>query len=87
MRKPNTSPERHGRLTGPGGAQFDMALFKSFQVRERATVMFRSDFFNLFNTPIFNNPINAVSTGPSQFGKITGAADPRIIQLSLKVSF
>jgi hypothetical protein len=46
---------------------------------------FRAEFFNLFNKPNFFNPDSTVLD--STFGQVLGAADPRIIQFSLKYSF
>jgi hypothetical protein len=46
----------------------------------------RGDFFDLLNTPHFNAPGASVAS-TSTFGKITSAADPRIVQISLRVRF
>jgi hypothetical protein len=73
-------------LRGPGLATFDMALIKSFPIKERMAVQFRSEFFNLFNRPNFGNPYN-VQRVAARFGKIESAGDPRILQFALKVSF
>jgi hypothetical protein len=73
-------------LRGPGLATFDMALIKSFPIKERTAVQFRSEFFNLFNKPNFGNPYNVQRT-TARFGKIESAADPRILQFALKLSF
>jgi hypothetical protein len=62
-----------------------MAVMKSFRVRERLRFDFRGEFFNLPNRPNFSNP-NGTYTSPN-FGKITSAADPRILQFALKLAF
>lgn len=72
-------------LSSPGLINFDTALVKPFSVAERLRFLFRAEFFNLFNTPQFLPPGN--SLGTATFGKITGARDPRILQLSLKLSW
>jgi len=76
-------------LYGPGLYDIDFSAFKNFRIRERATIQFRSEFFNLFNTPAFNNP-NATITN-SNFGTITstknGLSDNRQIQFALKLLF
>lgn len=81
-------------LAGPGTAQFDLAAAKSFALRrDRArSVEFRSEFFNIFNTPQFNNP-NA-SIGSQQAGVISSAGSKatfqrtsRQIQMVLKLYF
>jgi len=45
-------------LTGPRQVNFDMSLFKNFPFSgEKARyVQFRSELFNVFNTPQYNNP-------------------------------
>jgi hypothetical protein len=86
---------------GPGLANYDVAIGKSFPVREQVRLQFRGDFFNLFNHTNFANPISDMSN--ANFGKITqtlGSAvatsvgttggpigGPRLIQLSVRVQF
>jgi hypothetical protein len=45
-------------LRGPGFAQFDLALQKSFQVREGMKIMLRGEAFNVLNHPNFAVPSN-----------------------------
>jgi hypothetical protein len=75
----------NGSIPGPGLVDFDMGLYKNFQVTERATAEFRSEAFNIFNHTNFN----AVNTtfGSGQFGQLTGAADPRIFEFALRMQF
>ena len=73
-------------LFGPGLYNVDFSAFKNFRIRERATVQFRAEFFNLLNTPAFSNP-NATITN-SNFGTITSTKnDNRDIQFALKLLF
>jgi hypothetical protein len=72
-------------LYGPGTFLMDFSAMKNFRITEGSRIQFRAEFFNLFNTPLFNNPSTSVTD--SRFGQITGARDPRIIQLALKVYF
>ena len=73
-------------LYGPGLDNVDFSLFKNFRIMERASLQFRSEFFNFFNTPAFNNP-NA-TFGTSTFGTITSTKhDNREIQFALKLMF
>lgn len=73
-------------LYGPGLDNVDFSLFKSFPLRERARLQFRSEFFNFFNTPAFSNP-NA-TYGTTSFGTITSTKhDNREIQFALKLVF
>jgi hypothetical protein len=72
-------------VVGPGVATLDMALMKNFRVRDRYRFEFRGEFFNLPNRPNFGTPVGTV-TSPN-FGKITSASDPRIVQFALKLAF
>lgn len=73
-------------LTAPGLFNFDWSLAKTFRISERFRTQLRGDFFDLLNTPHFNAPGSSVAS-TSTFGKISSAADPRILQLSLRVQF
>jgi hypothetical protein len=76
-----------GIVSGPGNFNFDISIIKTFRISERQSVIFRSEFFNAFNHPQFNNPFAAVDT-PSTFGQITTTSvNPRLIQFALKYFF
>jgi hypothetical protein len=68
-----------------------MGLMKNFTMTERWKVQFRAEYFNVFNRVNLNDP--SASTGIANFnpigsfGQITGAGDPRIGQLALKLFF
>jgi len=70
---------------GPGRLNFDTALSRSFRFQERYRVEARFEAFNVINHVNYNNPTTALNS--SNFGKITGAADPRILQVSAKFHF
>jgi len=72
-------------LEGPGDVTFDLALYKSFVVREGMRVQFRAEAFNAMNTPQFGVP-NA-QVGNPNFGTIGGAGRPRNLQFGLKLVF
>ena len=70
----------------PGVVQIDFSVFKDFSVTERLGVQFRTEFFNLTNTPIFGAPNTRFGTGA--FGVIGRQANtPRQIQLALRLTF
>ena len=72
-------------LRGPGMANTDFSMFKSYHL-ERFTGQFRAEVFNLTNTPQFYGP--ATQFGSSTFGKITTQANfPRVIQLGVRFAF
>jgi hypothetical protein len=72
-------------LRGPNTANLDFSLFKTFRLRERLKLEFRSEFFNIFNHPNFGLPNPNVDQ--PQAGIITVASDPREIQFALKLLF
>ncbi len=78
-----------GRNTmyGPPVKDLDFSTFKDFRLRERTTLQFRAEVFNILNHPNFGMPGN--SLGASNFGVIssTGNYLPRNIQLALKLLF
>jgi hypothetical protein len=76
---------RNGSITGPGTVAFDMALYKDFNIGERAKFQFRSEFFNIFNHTNFANVSTALGSG--NFGEVTSARDPRILELALRFQF
>lgn len=76
-----------GAILGPGQFNWDITLVKTTKIREKHTLIFRTEFFNAFNHPQFGNPATAVST-PSTFGRITTTVtNPRLIQFALKYLF
>jgi hypothetical protein len=89
-------------LRGPGFQTWDFALFKSFRVTEGMKLTFRAEAYNAFNhtnftgvdtTARFYYASNAMGTAPepgqynSAFGAYNKAANPRILQLALRLSF
>ncbi len=75
-----------GILLSPGIEDWDMAGIRNFKITESARLQFRGEFFNTFNHTNFNGLGVNVDT-PSTFGKLTGAHNPRVIQLALKLYF
>lgn len=72
---------------GPAYYGVDWSVRKRFALGERAATELRADFLNVFNHAIRSNPIGDLGAG-ADFGRIVGFdTSPRIIQLSLKVSF
>ncbi len=75
-----------GIILGPGSWNVDIALSRTFQVKEGQRVDFRAEAFNLFNHARFGNPGTAMNS-PTSYGVITTARDPRILQGALKFVF
>jgi hypothetical protein len=74
-----------GSITGPGVIDFDMALYKDFHVTERDTLEFRAEAFNIFNHTNFSGVQTALGTG--NYGQVTSALDPRIMEFVLRFQF
>ncbi|MGH9328602.1 MAG: carboxypeptidase regulatory-like domain-containing protein [Terriglobia bacterium] len=72
-------------FTGPGIADWDLALMKNVHLTESKTLEFRAEFFNVFNHAQFNNPQGDIID--SNFGLVSSAMDPRIGQLAIKFLF
>ena len=81
-----TSPRNP--LVGPGLSTFDLSVSKAFPMLfdKSHELLFRTEFFNAFNSPQFANPGGVLGTGT--FGRVTGTrADNRQIQFALKYTF
>ncbi|GBC83579.1 hypothetical protein HRbin10_02729 [bacterium HR10] len=50
----------------------DMGLIKKFQLTERVRLDFRTEFFNVFNHPNFENPRNASVGSPTITSSLFG---------------
>jgi hypothetical protein len=73
-------------LTGPPAYNFDLTVVKKFPVTENRYIVFRSEFFNAFNTPQFTLPASTI--GVTGVGTIAATARPsRQIQFALKFVF
>jgi hypothetical protein len=72
-------------IRGPKYFNADVALLKVTNLTGRVGLQFRAEFFNILNNVNFNAPNSNVSS--AQFGRITSALDPRILQFGLKLLF
>jgi hypothetical protein len=74
-------------LVGPGTRQLDMSIFKEFSITERIRTQFRTEVFNVTNTPQYSQPNADITSG--DFGRIrsTRLGTNRQIQFALRVSF
>jgi outer membrane receptor protein involved in Fe transport len=78
-------------VNGPGVKNWDMSLLKTIPVTEAKRFELRGEFFNALNHPNFlfaapgpQNSNNATTFGSTNFGVVTAARDPRLIQIGLK---
>ncbi len=87
-------------VKGPGAFFFDAGLAKSFPIYKEVNLVFRADFYNVFNHPAFQPPQNSniaalnIVTATSPFGQITGTStepganySARVGQFSLRLQF
>ncbi len=70
---------------GPGLNNFNVALSKSTKITESKELQLRLEAFNVFNHAQFTNPTGEINS--SQFGQVTNARDPRILQIGAKFLF
>jgi hypothetical protein len=73
-----------GWLRGPGYADLDLGLQKSFRLNDRFNLQFRTDFLNIANHVNSNAP--TMNFGAAM-GQITTAQAPRNIQFALKLYY
>jgi hypothetical protein len=74
-----------GIIRGPGQELFNMALYKEFKVAGNGVLEFRSEAFNAFN---HTNPGNPSTTlGSANYGQVSTALDPRILEFALHLTF
>lgn len=82
-----SAPRAEGQLRAPGTANVTLGVQKKLRgFAESHSLLFRSEFFNVLNRPNFGPP----GTNPdslSSYGRITSAADGRIIQFGMKYIF
>jgi hypothetical protein len=71
---------------GPGIDNFDIALHKETKIREHVRLEFRAEFFNIANHAQFSKVDGNITDGVD-FGRVTRARDPRLIQFALKLYF
>jgi hypothetical protein len=87
-------------IRGPHFVDFDLSLVRTFKINERFGLQVRAEAFNLLNHPNFvggyapsglyagqsygtlSQTLNAAN-----FGEITGAYDPRVLQFAMKLFF
>ena len=85
-------------MRGPSVFNFDASLFRDFKITERFKLQFRTEVFNLTNTPAFNNPGSNASSPTRRadgsiinnngFSEITSAqGTERQIRFALKLTF
>jgi hypothetical protein len=76
---------RRDLFHGPGINQTNLSIAKETKFTERASLLLRLEVSNVFNHTQFLNPNG--NTNSSNFGRILGARDARIPQITAKFTF
>jgi hypothetical protein len=76
---------RRNSVMGPGFANMDFVLAKTWRVQGSSELEFRWEIFNLFDRANFNLP-NRIFGNPS-FGRISSAKNPREMQFGVRFAF
>ncbi|HZQ52346.1 MAG TPA: TonB-dependent receptor [Bryobacteraceae bacterium] len=75
-----------GTVRSPGLINLDALVARNFAIRERISLEFRSEFFNLTNSAHFGSP--GLTIGTALAGRITSDVSPnRQIQFALRLVF
>jgi Carboxypeptidase regulatory-like domain/TonB dependent receptor-like, beta-barrel/TonB-dependent Receptor Plug Domain len=84
-------------IRGPGYVNFDLGLIKLIPINDRVRLQFRTEIFNLTNTPHFAMPVLKMSDpafgrithtrNPTNFGSTATSYANRMIQFALKLEF
>ena len=72
-------------VRGPSYRDVDLSFMRQIPVGPSHSVELRAEVFNLLNTVNLGAP--AATAGAANFGTITTALDPRVVQLALKFAF
>lgn len=85
--QPVNTPGNSARNVARGPSLFnvDMSLVKQFTFRDRFRLDLRLESFNTLNVTNYGNP--ASTFGAANFGGIFSAADPRVVQMAIRLAF
>jgi Carboxypeptidase regulatory-like domain len=72
-------------IRGPGIANVDLSLLKTFGLAEKVRLQFRAECFNLANHANFGLPENDLAS--PNFGRVLEANSPRLVQFGLKLLY
>ena len=82
------APRTLGEIRGPSFFNLDASVFKTFPIKERYNLQFRTEAFNMTNTPQFEPPSGNISS--ATYGVVTATITPahtREIQFALRLTF
>jgi hypothetical protein len=70
-------------MSSPGINNWDLGLFKNFQITERVGFQLRLESFNAWNHAQWSTPNR--NRADARFGRILGTRDARINQIGAKI--
>jgi carboxypeptidase family protein len=80
-----TSGLERGFISGPGTFNWDASIIKNIPIKESLRLQLRVEAFNVLNHTNFGNPQFSINS--TNFGRITTAGAPRILQLVGRIEF
>ena len=72
----------HAVLEGPGFKNVDFSLLKNISFTEKVRLQFRTEIFNIFNTPQFGIPNNGLNAAPAFLPAAASGAFPTQVTAS-----
>ena len=75
----------NGQFRGPNHRNLDFSLAKSFRVAGRSRLEVRSDMLNVLN--LTNHTAIQTNISTTNFGRVTGLGDARIVQVQVRLGF
>jgi len=87
-----TTAVRDARIRRPSYEQLDINFSKRFRISEKASIQFRGEAYNLFNTAIYDERTYNMDPTNAEFGAISKTSIrqsnfPRFWQLGIKFLF
>ena len=77
----------NGSIRGPKEVAFNVAVYKTFAVSDRANFQFRGEAFNVANHPSFSGVNTGIGQNEPNPGLVNSPRDPRILELVARFSF
>jgi carboxypeptidase family protein/TonB-dependent receptor-like protein len=72
-------------IYGPNSTSVTLGLMRNIRIHDTAQLQLRAEAFNVFNHTSFNGVSTTVAS--TNYGQLTSAGDPRIMQLAAKFIF
>lgn len=82
---------KRNQAYGPGYERVDMSIFKVFPLYRETSMQFRTDIFNVLNTPAYGSPNGSLGSNGGQITSSrslqSNSPDARFVQFAVKVLF